>query len=228
MQICFITGANRGIGLALTRQALHLNYHVVATHRGHHIQELEKLAGAHSERLKIYKMDVTNTSDVEGVLEKMPIRHIDVLINNAGVLLDQAVTFSEITEKTMMETFRVNVWGPLQMTQKCLPLLLSGTNPRVAHISSSMGSLTENASGKYYAYRSSKTALNMISKSVSLDFPQLTSIAFHPGWVQTEMGGPQATTSPEESAEGIWRILQASGPKDSGKFLSYQGREIPW
>ncbi len=228
MQICLITGANRGIGLALARKALELNYRVIATHRGRDLEKLQDLANSAGDRMKLMKVDVSQTTDVEQMVQNMPLPHIDILINNAGVLLDEAVPFSELSEKTLMDTFRVNVWGPTLVTQKCLPLLINSANPRVAHVSSSMGSIAENASGRYYAYRSSKAALNMIHKSLSHDFPKLTTIAFHPGWVQTDMGGPSAAITPSQSADGIWRTLQTASHNDTGKFLSFDGREVAW
>lgn len=96
------------------------------------------------------------------------------------------------------------------------------------NITSKMGSIADNASGGYYAYRASKTALNMINKSLSVDQPWLTSVVVHPGWVQTDMGGAQAPLPVTESAKGIWALALELRPEDSGRFLDYRGTEIPW
>lgn len=91
-----------------------------------------------------------------------------------------------------------------------------------------MGSIASNTSGSHYAYRASKAALNMISRSLSLDHDWLTSVVVHPGWAQTDMGGPQATVPVADSARGIWRLATGARRQDSGRFFDYQGTELTW
>ena len=91
-----------------------------------------------------------------------------------------------------------------------------------------MGSIDDNSSGGYYAYRSSKAALNMLNKSLAMDNPWLTTIVVHPGWVKTDMGGSQAPLTVEESTEGIWKLIKSKGPADSGKFFDYRGQILKW
>jgi NAD(P)-dependent dehydrogenase (short-subunit alcohol dehydrogenase family) len=91
-----------------------------------------------------------------------------------------------------------------------------------------MGSIGDNSSGGSYGYRMSKAALNMFHKTFSIDFPQITSLVIHPGWVQTDMGGANAPTSVEKSARGILRVIEKASPRDSGDFLDYEGDRLPW
>ncbi len=127
-----------------------------------------------------------------------------------------------------MDSFAVNTVAPFEITQALLPWLRKSTQPRVIHVTSKMGSIAENTSGSYYAYRSSKAALNMISRSLALDHDWLTSVVVHPGWAQTDMGGPQATVSVTDSARGIWRLANGAKRQDSGRFFDYLGKELTW
>src|SRR5262249_2933625 len=122
----------------------------------------------------------------------------------------------------------VNSVVPFEMTQALLPYLKKSKQPKVIHITSLMGSIEDNSSGGYYAYRASKAALNMINKSLTRDHSWLTSVVMHPGWVQTDMGGPQAPTSTRDSAQGIWQVINGLGSEKSGHFYDFKGKELPW
>jgi NAD(P)-dependent dehydrogenase (short-subunit alcohol dehydrogenase family) len=159
----------------------------------------------------------------------MRVKHVDVLINNAGVYLDPSGSGLEQTESQMLlETFNVNTVGPVRVTRALLPFLRAAKNPKVATISSLMGSLADNKSGNAYAYRMSKTAVNMFVKTFSLDEGGVIAIALHPGWVKTEMGGSGAPLEPAKSAEGLWTVIETCTPADTGKFFNHAGRELPW
>jgi NAD(P)-dependent dehydrogenase (short-subunit alcohol dehydrogenase family) len=127
-----------------------------------------------------------------------------------------------------MASFAVNSVAPFEVTQALLPLLRKSSRPRVAHITSRMGSIADNGSGGYYAYRASKTALNMINMSLARDHAWLTTVVVHPGWVRTQMGGAEAPVEPQSSASGIWRLIEGLGRTDSGRFFDYTGNELPW
>ncbi len=217
-----ITGVNRGIGHALAQIYLNSGAQVIGTSR-----KKENLF-SHSNFQHI-ELDMLQESSWAQFRQQITQRsHLDLVLNNAGVLLDGSLTFEQLTAETLRKTFEVNVLGPHQTTQAALPLLLKSQKPKVVSISSLMGSITDNSSGRYYAYRTSKTALNMWNKSFSIDYPQITSIVVHPGWVQTDMGGSQAPLSTVQSAEGIWSVIENIKPQKTGQFFDYRGNELPW
>lgn len=227
--IC-ISGANRGIGLGLTRQFLQAGHKVWAIVRNpEKAEELRAVERDFKGNLQILKGDVALEADVQQIAKSLEKENLDLLINNAGVMLDPSVPFTEIPLDVFRKTFETNVWGAIALSQRLLPALKrSQTKPAIAMISSQMGSLAENKSGGYYAYRSSKTALNMVVKTLAQECPWLRVVSIHPGWVQTDMGGTQAPTSVDESSEGIFKVLTHLKSEQSGTFLDYRGKTLPW
>lgn len=224
-----ITGASRGIGLELTTQALNLGHKVYACVRNpSKSSDLSKLKPQYSSALEIVELDASSDESVKSASSKVT-QPIDVLINNAGVYLDsRANQLSELSMQTVLDTFQTNTLGPMRVTKAFLPQISEGKNPRIVNITSLMGSITDNAGGGSYAYRMSKTALNMFTKCLSIELPHTTVICVHPGWVQTDMGGKGATVSIPESAKGILGLALEVNPKDSGKFFDYRKRELHW
>jgi len=224
-----ITGANKGIGLELAKQAVAKGLHVICgVRRPDQANALREVIGKKGE---ILPLDVSNDGSVRSFADslRLRVRHIDVLINNAGVYLDsQNGGIESLESQMLLETFNVNSIGPVRMTRAMLPYLKGAKNPKVATVSSLMGSLTDNKSGGAYAYRMSKTAVNMFVKTFSIDESGITAIALHPGWVKTAMGGSAAPLEPSKSAEGIWTVIETCTPSDSGKFFNHAGRELPW
>lgn len=219
-----ITGASRGIGLELTRIALANKYRVLAAARSPmKSKELVALKEKYPQALDLVTADLANDSGVDSIVQALKSWNgVDILVNNAGIMRqgEKAEDF--------MESFRVNSVAPFLLTKALLPLLKKGRAPRVVNITSLMGSVADNKSGGYYAYRSSKSALNMINKSLTQDHEWLTAIVVHPGWVKTDMGGAQAPTEPEESAQGIWSVISGTTSAQSGKFFDFRGQELPW
>jgi NAD(P)-dependent dehydrogenase (short-subunit alcohol dehydrogenase family) len=215
-----ITGSSRGIGLELCRQALKSGHQILAVAR-QPSSELVELS--HAGGLHILKMDVTD-QDLGGRLTEAlkPWAQVDLLINNAGVYQKGETT------KDFMTSFEVNSVAPFMMTQALLPWLKKSSNPKVVQVTSLMGSIADNASGGSYAYRASKSALNMINKSLALDNDWLTTIAIHPGWVQTDMGGSQAPIPVVDSVRGIWKVIQDLTLDQSGGYFDYKGQRLPW
>ena len=130
-----------------------------------------------------------------------------------------------------VETFlRVNAVGPMRLTQRLLPNLRAGTGKTIAHLTSKMGSITDNTSGGAYGYRSSKSALNMLNKSMSIELRRegFTCVLLHPGWVATDMGGSAAPLKAPESIDGMLSVIDRLKPSDTGRFFDYSGAEIPW
>lgn len=223
-----ITGANRGIGLGLTEQLLSKGWEVIATARNPDgSRELWETERDYGKRCQIEELDVTSDADLKRLAAKLKGRPIDLLINNAGVMPERD-GFEKVSADAMLKGFTVNVLGPLKVTQALLPNLKAGTHPVVGTVTSKMGSIADNSSGGYYAYRVSKAAVNMVNKSFAVDFPEIISVVLHPGWVKTAMGGDQAPTSVEESTQGMLQVLLGAKPEDSGKFFDFRGKEIPW
>lgn len=218
-----ITGTSQGIGFELTRQALEKGDQVLAIARpSGHLEELQNLSKQYS-LLKILLLDLRHENALTQLKEAAQgLSGIDILINNAGIYRPDE------SREDFLASFETNSIIPFFVTRTLLPELKRTTSPRVAHISSMMGSITDNSSGGSFSYRASKTALNMISKSLSVDEPWLTSVVLHPGWVQTQMGGEGAPLSPVDSARGLWKVIRGLEINQSGHFYDYKGEMIPW
>ena len=144
------------------------------------------------------------------------------------MLIHGSSPFAELATKDLVKMFDVNAVGAVRVTQSLLPALLKSERPIVANISSKMGSISDNTGGGHYGYRMSKAAMNMFNKSLAVDFPKLIAVCFHPGWVQTEMGGKAAPTSVGESVSGLGELIDKLEPKHSGRFFDFNGEELPW
>lgn len=224
-----VTGAGKGIGLELTGQLLGLGARVIATVRGPIPPKLEKLQSESSGRLKIHTLDVLSESGAETFAKAIePYGHIDLLINNAGVIGQKSVGLEGIALDVVLNTYDTNAVGPIRVTRALLPLLLKSEHPRVAQISSLMGSISDNSSGGYYAYRMSKAALNMFNRCLAKDYPKMICLALHPGWVKTDMGGEEAPTTPAESATGLLKMMTSAKISHSGQFYDYRGKALSW
>ncbi|GGX47634.1 SDR family oxidoreductase [Saccharospirillum salsuginis] len=227
MKTVLITGANRGIGLAMVQQALEAGDEVIATCR--RPEEAERILPQH-ERLRWVALDVTDETSIAALAKQLDDIGVDVLINNAGTYGPKGVPLGEVEAEPWLEVFRTNTIGPLLVTQAMLPALRRGSERKIAFVSSKVGSIDDNGSGGSYLYRSSKTALNQVMKSVSVDLSEegFVVLALHPGWVQTRMGGPNALIDTDTSARGLLRVIQDSTPEQSGRFFNYDGSTIPW
>lgn len=229
-QTVIITGANRGIGLELAKLATKKGARVIATAR-HAAQanDLKKAVGANG---AVLSLDISQDSSVQNFvhdLERMGIKSIDLLINNAGIYIDGDVnSIDQLEPEVLITSFDTNAVGPFRVTKALLPLLRKAPSAKIASLSSLMGSMTDNTGGGAYAYRMSKAAVNMFVRSLTVEEREMTVLALHPGWVKTEMGGDRAPLDPEKSAEGLWTVIETATPTDSGKFFNHAGRELPW
>ena len=219
-----VTGANRGIGLELVRQMRARGHQVIGTARKPEQAMELKETGA-----RLVQLDVTDSNSIRAMAEQLKGQRIDLLINNAGMLGHNAQSFAETDFDQVIATFDVNSLGPMRVTQALLPNILAGSGKTVIQISSTMGSIANN-SGGYYGYRASKAALNMLNSSLALELADrgITSVVIHPGWVQTRLGGENAAITVEDSVTGMMQVIAKLGPEDSGRFLDYQGEELPW
>jgi NAD(P)-dependent dehydrogenase (short-subunit alcohol dehydrogenase family) len=219
-----ITGANRGIGLEYARQLSEKGYTVIGTARTPgEADELDVVAD------RIEPLDVADPASVAALAERLKGVPIDILINNAGIFDRRDVTIDKVDFEVLELTFAVNTLGPLRVTQALLPNLRAGQRKIVIGMSSQLGSI-ERSNGRWYAYRSSKSALNQINKILSEELgPEgFVFTVLHPGWVRTDMGGPSATYTPEESVRGLIAVIEGLGPEDNGRFYDFQGEPIPW
>ncbi len=224
-QTVVITGANRGIGLELCRRYQAAGAEVIATAREPEpADELRAVAPARIERL-----DVADAESVAAFAEALGEIAVDVLINNAGTGEPGAgiaqLDFDEVTR-----TLEVNSLGPMRVTQALLPHLRRGRRRTVVHISSNMGSITNNEQGGYYSYRASKTALNSFNRTLAHELGCLgfICVVLHPGWVRTGMGGDGAPLAVEESVRGLMQMIAALNSEHNGRFFDHTGTQLPW
>jgi NAD(P)-dependent dehydrogenase (short-subunit alcohol dehydrogenase family) len=223
-----VTGANRGIGLEFSRQYRAAGWQVIATARE---PEAAKDLKALGEGVRIAQLDVTRPESVAALAASLGKEPIDLLINNAG----QGVGFEvrPLTELKIDEferVMQVNALGPVRVTQALLPNLRAGKGKTIVGISSVLGSIAANREGGFYGYRESKAALDMFMRGLAAELKRegFICIALIPGWVKTDMGGPDAPLTPEQSVTGMRKVLDNLKAGDSGKFWSYDGTNIPW
>lgn len=223
-----ITGANRGIGLGLVKQYLSQGWLVHATSRSLETAvDLQDLANGNAD-LIIHSLDVANYDQLEQLSTQLS--SLDLVINNAGYYGPKGYGFGQTDVEEWRRVFEINTIAPLKLIESLYPLLKNGTTKKIACISSKVGSMAENTSGGGYIYRSSKAALNSVVKSLSNDLRDegFTVIALHPGWVQTEMGGPNALIDTTTSAKGLFEVIEHSSVNHSGEFINYDGTRIAW
>lgn len=229
-QTWMITGANRGIGLALTMELLRRGDHVVAAARDPWGGALAEVASGQAGTLTPLELDVTSDRSVAAAKQALDGKPIDVLVNNAGVYGPRDKQSAlDMDFKAWREIFEVNVYAPLRVAQAFLPNVEAGSGRKIVTISSRMGSIGSNPSGAV-AYRSSKTAVNMVMVAFgnAVRDSEVAVLLFHPGWVRTDMGGGGADIPPTESAAGLIATIDASGMAQTNSFRNWKGEAIPW
>lgn len=229
-----ITGANRGLGLGLARCYLDDGWQVIAVNRSHSA-ELEQIAG---DQLKIHHCDLTSDEELQALKATLGQIPIDVLLNNAGRMINPSFGnegksvqgFGHFDRKLWRDLFDINLFTPMHLAELLASNVEYTENGRIVTISSMLGSMQMNDFGGIYAYRASKAGVNAIMKSMSIDLEKrgITAIALHPGWVQTDMGGSGADIDVQTSVTGMKKVIDGLTLADSGRFLSYNGQELPW
>jgi NAD(P)-dependent dehydrogenase (short-subunit alcohol dehydrogenase family) len=231
MPAVLITSANRGLGLEFAAQYLADGWHVYAACRQpQSAEKLQRLAQHGNKRVNILHMDVTNPSSIDAAATKIRGGAIDVLINSAGITGKPGQKTGNVDYVSWKQVLDVNTMGPLRVTEAFIEHVARSERKLVVTITSGMGSLADNTSGGSIAYRSSKAAVNMVMRSVAIDLAPrgISCVLVNPGWVRTDMGGPGATLSVQESVTALRRLIERFGPAQSGKFFNYDGREYPW
>ena len=224
MTTIMITGASRGLGLEFARQFYSEECRVIATCRNpKNANELNAIGD-----IDVHSLDVTDDKSVANLADKLRGENIDILINNAGVI-GQRDGFGRLDYDIWAETMDTNVFGPMRVAEAFRDNVMNSEKKQMIFITSRMGSITE-AVPNAYVYRSSKAALNMAVKCLSAELEEqgLIAVLFHPGHVQTDMGGQAAPVTPQKSIEGMKNQIVALTHDDNGRFLSYDGRQIPW
>lgn len=214
-----VTGANRGLGLEFARQYSADGWEVVATVRDSS-PELDELG---------VRVETLDMRDLEAVADfGKRLDSLDLLVANAGTYGPKSVE-GPADAREWSETFAVNTVAPFLLAQSVLPQVTRAKGKLIA-ISTRMGSIEDNTSGGFIAYRSSKAALNAAWRSLAIDARPRSVVAamLHPGWVHTRMGGPSAPLEPKESVNGMRQVIAGLGPEQSGRFFAYDGSEVPW
>jgi len=231
MATVLITGANRGLGLEFCRQYAEDGWSVIACCRKPEQAFASiKLAGQYPV-IQVEALDVADFGQIDTVSRKLSDKSIDVLINNAGVYGDtQQNRFGRLDYQAWMDTLQVNTQAPVKMAEAFLSHIKAGEKKLIVNISSLMGSIADNDSGGSILYRSSKAALNAAMKSLAIDLAHQSVgvLIFHPGWVKTDMGGPNALINADASVSGMRRVIDNFSLDQSGRFVKYDGTPMPW
>lgn len=225
-----ITGSNRGIGLELAHQYAAQGWRVLACCRHPDQATALNRLGDKFPNITLHTLDVTRKDQVQKLAADLHDCPIDILFNNAGIYGPDDAAFGNTDEARWLECLRTNVIAPMKMMEAFMTHVAASKHKLIAAMSSKMGSMADNGSGGSYIYRSSKAALNAVMKSAAIDLaPRRVKVAIlHPGWVQTDMGGPGAEISAAESVGRMREILGTITPENSGTFFDIDGTTIPW
>ncbi|MBA2709482.1 MAG: SDR family oxidoreductase [Tatlockia sp.] len=231
MKRVLITGANRGLGLEFTRQLAELNLDIIAACREPlEASFLRQLAITYP-KISIIDLDVSNDNSIDNLADLMSDISLDWLINNAGTTGEQGVTVGNIERANFLKVMDTNCFGPLKVSEALLPSLQKGEDKLIVSISSIMGSISTNLFGRSYAYRASKAALNCVMHSLAIDVADrgIKVMLLHPGWVRTDLGGPDAPIDPEDSVRGMLQVIEANKANCyADTMYDYQGQMLPW
>ncbi len=223
-----ITGANRGLGLEFAKQYAADGWSVLACCRHpESAHELQSLAKKH-DHVQIFALNVGDFKQIDALALQLKNQPIDVLINNAGIYPNSV--FGDTNYDQWAEAFKVNAMASLKMSEAFVQHVAKSQLKKIATLSSKMGSIDDNGSGEGYIYRSSKTAVNMVMKSLSIDLKPygISFVTLHPGWVQTDMGGPNGLINAQTSVAGLRQVIEHLNLGNTGQFIAYDGKHIPW
>jgi NAD(P)-dependent dehydrogenase (short-subunit alcohol dehydrogenase family) len=230
MEVILVTGANRGIGLALTRVLLaNGNVVIAGCRRPNQAAELNQLVSSHPETLDLIACNLDSEEELRAAAEASLNRRkkLDVLVNNAGIMPETGdESILNIDLGLVWQAFNTNVLGTVRVIRAFYPLLVQSERPRILNLSSSLGSISTRKGHDHYAYSASKAALNMLTRTIANELAPkgVTTVAISPGWVRTEMGGEKATLSPEECAQTLAEAIQKIDSELNGEFLDRHGQ----
>ena len=225
MRVAVVTGANRGLGAEWTHQLLEDGWRVYAGYRS----EPGRLTSLANENLTTHILDVQSNDSVQLFAENAPPK-IDLLVNNAGVADGRWRNLLEIDDKWALEVIDINALGPVRVVKSLYTKMSHNSLTKVAMISSLMASIDDCHMGRSYAYRASKTALNMFTVSMKKEALEdnISFVILHPGWVKTDMGGDRAPVEIPESVTGMRNVLETRTLENTGEFVQFDGELLPW
>ena len=219
MPTVLISGANRGIGLEFARQSAADGWTVIGTAR--HLDQADELRATGAE---ILPLDIADAASIAALAQALGDCPIDLLFANAGIY-----GATNLDPAAWLDVLRVNAIGPTLFAQALRANVAASDLKRMVAVTSGMGSIAETGGG-HIPYRTSKAALNMAWKNLAIEYAKdgITVGVINPGWVQTDMGGPGAAIAPTQSVTGIRSVIDALTPADTGRFLSWNAKDIPW
>lgn len=238
-----VTGANRGLGLEFARQYAADGWNVIACCRAPDKAETLQTLAKRYPAVRLETLDTVDDASIKALAAKLKDAAIDVLINNAGIFSgtgrrgvdfpddggDSSQSFGSLDSAAWAKVLRTNTIAPLMVAESFAPLVARSEDKKIINITSRMGSIAEMGNGDI-AYRSSKAALNAAMRAMLNDLTRqgIATANLHPGWVKTDMGGRRALLEPEQSVSGMRRVIAGLSLNNSGQFLNYDGKVIPW
>jgi NAD(P)-dependent dehydrogenase (short-subunit alcohol dehydrogenase family) len=229
MPSIMITSANRGLGLEFVRQYALDGWRIFAACRNPDVaHDLHKLARTHA--VTVLPMDVTDLASIRRAAAGLDDEPIDVLLNSAGIIGKPAQRIGNIDYESWEQVLNVNTIGPVCVTEAFIEHVARSERKLIVTVTSGLGSIADNTSGGSIPYRTSKAAVNMAMRSAAIDLAprKIACVLVNPGWVKTDMGGPNAPLTPSESVTALKRLIATLGLAHSGRFFHYDGREYPW
>jgi NAD(P)-dependent dehydrogenase (short-subunit alcohol dehydrogenase family) len=233
-----ITGANRGLGLELTRQYAADGWRVIACARQPDASALQDIVRSHAGMAEVHALDVTDHAAIDRLAAALAGTAIDVLLNVAGTMGSEGFAshgppiqrFGSLDYDDWAQILAVNVLAQVKMSEAFVDHVAASGQKKIVTLSSQLGSIGENTRGGLYGYRTSKAAVNAAMKSMAVDLAprEIIVVPMHPGWVRTDMGGPAAPLDAAGSAAGMRRVIAQLTLRDSGRFLRHDGSELPW
>ena len=236
MPSMLVTGASRGLGLEMVRQFVGDGWRIYACCRTPATAtDLAALAAGSGGLITLHTLDVSKPEEIRALADEFRGTPIDMLVNNAGLLGCKIenmtpAAFGSVDYEAWAEVHEINTMAPLRVTEAFVDHVAASELKLLFFMSTHMGCITELADGGLYPYRSSKAALNLLVKGLSIDLAPrgVRTIAVHPGWVVTDMGGPDAPVNKVDSIAGIRSVVANYGAEQTGCFYQYDGRELPW
>lgn len=236
MPTILITGANRGLGLEMAQQYAADGWSIQACCRAPAAaSDLAALSGKYPGKISVHQLEVDAPDQVEALAATMRGQSIDILLNNAGILgakIDApgGAGLGHVDYEGWADVLRINTIAPLRLSEALVEPLARGEMKLIVFMSSFMGSIGGIEETGFYAYRTSKAALNMVVKMLSIDLKSrgIRTLAVHPGWVRTDMGGDTAPVGITESISGLRNVIENYGGDQTGRFYRYDGVELPW
>lgn len=223
-----ITGANRGIGLEFTKQYAADGWKVLACCRDPESADALQALASTSKNVQVFALDVSDFSQIDSLALELKNEAIDVLINNAGVYPPSS--FGDTNYDDWADAFKINSMASLKMAEAFVQHITRSQLKKIVTLSSKMGSIDDNTSGESYIYRASKSAVNMVMKSLSIDLKPygISVVTLHPGWVQTDMGGANGLINTQTSVAGLRQVIADLSLQSTGQFMTFDGKSIKW